>query len=264
MSACSGLWLIEVNDEAPPRTVQSVKSLRSHKLLPSLAGETLKDKETPAIQQSAVDAGESVDQGEGVYAPEHSRYDTDRLLRRLGELKKAATSTATSDTHRTKIIKAIKEVRRAVTNDEMQPGHLKKGKGKKRSGIDESNIVEGKRALKKSRTSPVDAIHESALEAATHPDGKSASANGGALLNSGPNLDRSLLVGKPCRRLIKGDVVSIETKMFHGDVPGSYWFWKSQSRAWKPFWQFWETLLNLKVGLVIRVAHGLQTSLKPL
>ena len=149
--------------------------------------------------------------------PEHARYDMDQFLQRLQKLQEEATKKAVSESKRSKIIKGIKDIRNAVAVNEIEPGQLKRGKGVKRSGISESNIVKGRRPRKQTKRDEV--IADSALEAAT-----SVPENAMVEL-SGKNNDvdnRSEFVGKPVRKLLKGDVVSIDTKQFDGDVPGSY------------------------------------------
>ena len=185
-----------------------MKSLKSHKLNENLISPS--QQHTSAIQQSAIKAGEP-DQGEGIHIPEHVHLDQDRFLQELELLSKSAAEK--DDTLRTKMINAIKEVRNAVMNNEMQEGHLKRGKKTKPSNICKTNIVMGKRSTK-------DVDLSLASEHLTKK--KCVDTSDEQLQNDEDVNDRGMMVGKPTRKLIKGDVVSTDPTRYDGDIPGSY------------------------------------------
>ena len=193
------------------QAVKSVKILRNHNVNANI----LEPKSLPTsqIQQSAMDAGE-IDQGECVHVPEHVNLDRDKFLQDLQRLQEEAVAKAANGSLRDRIIKSIKEVRTAVSDGEIVPKNLKRGKKPKSSGMSQGNVLKGKRARKNPK-------HDAAVDAAVDmevDDDASIEVEGGEAVLP----DRGLKVGTAVKKLIKGDVVSIETIRFDGDEPGSY------------------------------------------
>ena len=141
-SAVVETGLQEIAADFPLKSVQSIHSLRAHKLNTSIIDPV--QTPTSKIQQSAIDFGE-IDQGEGVHVPAHAVNDMDEFLLQLERLKDSATAKARTDSLRCKILKGIKDVRNAVTSEVNEPGALKIGKGVSKSGISKGNIIKGKR-----------------------------------------------------------------------------------------------------------------------
>ena len=214
--------LQEIGEDMTLHTVQSVKSLKGHNLNKQMVDP--QDEPTSVIQQSAIDTGVT-NQGEGIHTPEHVLVDVDKFLSDLEKMKADALKNAENDSLRTKIIKGIKEVAQAVKNVVLPEGLLKVGKRTKRSGIDAANVLKEKRASKKvmfnearneTRTFETGAsIDEDDAVQVDEDDGKSVEED-----HDLP--DRNMEVGKPSKKLIKGDVVSIDTTRFDEDSPGSY------------------------------------------
>jgi hypothetical protein len=111
-------------------------------------------------------------------------------------------------------------------NDEVAPGHLKRGKMKKKSDIDTSNILQAQRPRQRVRCDVNDESDQrTAGEEVSVGDvdmgvDVDTEIEGSELQCDQP--ERYIVTGKPCKKLIKGDIVSTLSKNFDGTVPGSY------------------------------------------
>ena len=220
--------LQEIGEDEPLQTVQSIKSLRGHNLNGQMTNPT--NKPTSVIQQSAIKTGET-NQGEGIHTPEHVHVDVDKFLKDLEIMKADALKTAKNDSMRTKIVKGIKEVAQAVRNDVMPEGALKVGKRTKRSGVSAANVLNKKRVRKKViinesanevHAPPAEGISDTQIEPVNHLSGQDDNPYEPVNQQEPHNVnDRGMEVGKPSRKLVKGDVVSIDTVRFD-ETPGSY------------------------------------------
>ena len=95
-----------------------------------------------------------------------------------------------------------------MSDGEIVPKNLKRGKKPKSSGMSQGNVLKGKRARKNPK-------HDAAVDAAVDmevDDDASIEVEGGEAVLP----DRGLKVGAAVKKLIKGDVVSIETIRFDG------------------------------------------------
>jgi hypothetical protein len=195
------------NNDGKLEAVTSIKSLRGHVLNDQLVNPQVKP--TANIQKSAMKSDPN--QGEGVHVPEHVRIDMDSFLKDLDRLKAEALKKTSEEGLRSKIIKSIQEVRKAVVNNEITEGHLKIGKKQKKSGIISENILTGKRKRKSvsfvDQASVAEVPSANELPASVHDDELP---------------DRGLLTGKAVKKLIPGDVVSCESVRFDGSIPGSF------------------------------------------
>ena len=205
--------------EKVPNKLQAVNSVKT--LRTNLNANLMEpgEKATSRIQQSALDANGEINQGESVHIPEHVNLDRDKFLKDLERLQEEALAKAASGSLRERIVKSLKEVRTAVTDGEIVPKSLKRGKKPKSSGMDRSNIVEGNRARKKTR---YDAAVDAAVDMEIDDDEGDVNPDVGLSADYDELPDRGLKVGSAVKKLIKGDVVSIETTRFDGEEPGSY------------------------------------------
>lgn len=194
--------ITEITNSDNLECVKSAKSLRAHNLNRALVEPV--HSTTSEIQQAAIDT-DITDPGEGVHIPEHMNYDLDTFMQHLTAIQREALNKTQPVALRDKIYNGIKDIKNAVLNNVKNPGELSKGKTKSTAGIDKSNIMDGQRSGRGARKP--DSTDETVV--AVPPKRK-------------PLTEMSRMVGATTRKLIKGDVVSIDNKMFDGDDPGSY------------------------------------------
>jgi hypothetical protein len=145
--------------------------------------------------------------GEGVVVPEHSSYNED-LAEGILALKQKAESTINDPNTRKKIIDSIENLLDASSNV-VSRNQLKKGK-KSKMNIDVANVIEGKRIRPE---------NAEAVVAKKRPREKHAEEGAESEPLKKKKKEKTLL---PKFGLKRGDAVSVSSKVFDGDNPGSF------------------------------------------
>jgi hypothetical protein len=185
--------------------VQSIKSVSSHSIpLPNTTA--YQSMRPPTILDASADT-QSPSLGEGLVVPEHSSYSGD-LAEGILALKQRAENTIRDPTVRRKVVDSITNLLDSSTNV-VPRNQLKKGKRSK-TNVNVSNVVEGKRVRLKSNDKMV-----SEKRARTEQDDDVA-----VVEPPKKKVKKKTLL--PKYGLKRGDAVSISSKVFDGDNPGSY------------------------------------------
>jgi hypothetical protein len=185
--------------------VQSIKSVSAQNIpVPNTtAHESMRPPTT--LDKSANTQSPSL--GEGLVVPEHSSYNED-LAEGILALKQKAESTIKDPNTRKKIIDSIKNLL-DVSYEVVPRNQLKKGK-KSKMNIDVANVIEGKRKR------PENADDVGANKRPRH---KHAKDGAGSEQLKKKKKEKTLL---PKFGLKRGDAVSVSSKVFDGDNPGSF------------------------------------------
>jgi hypothetical protein len=179
-------------DSVTPTHIQSTKSIYSHTIpVPNTSG-PIHLRAPTKLDDSA--QSQSPSQGEGVVSPEHLAYTND-LATGLKDLKQRVEKQVEDPGIRKKIIDSLTKASESVANV-IEQGQLKVGKGEKNK-ISTSNVVLGKRTRSK-----VDGLNES------EKPSKECERK------------RQKIYDKI--KFQPGDAVSVSSKIFDGDSPGSY------------------------------------------
>ena len=217
----------DVETIIPPH-VLSVKTLDDHKKLSFIN----KSEPNPTTQQVIQSAEEYSSQGvkhSSVHSPEHLLWDESRALHDLQALKEEAEKKISDPSLRYKIIETMVKLTKQLKMEGKFPdkNSLKKGKKKAKDRIDEINVVTGKRKSKNKTPIP----NTTPLKKTTTSATTSLSAK-----------KRKHRRKWNKKKLVKGMRVSVPTKIFDGDIPGS---WSSG----KP---------RLTYGIISKVEEGRQ------
>ena len=145
--------------------------------------------------------------GEGLVVPEHSSYEGN-LAEGILALKQKAESTINDPNTRKKIIDSIENLL-DVLSHVVPRNQLKKGKSVK-FNIDVANVLEGKRVKRKKAES---------VAAKKRTRDKHADDGAESEPIKKKQKEKNLL---PKFGLKRGDAVSVSSKVFDGDNPGSY------------------------------------------
>ena len=183
-----------------PKAAHSIKSMRAHNI-PSVLGE-LSDKLRPPTTLDASADTQSPDPGEGEYIPEHRSYSTkDQLTADILELRKKVEEGISEPSIRAKIVAGLKRAASA-SGGEIEKGELKRGKKKVKTkkakfdqeiNVDEANVIHGKRVRQ------VQPLMEPTISKKGLP-----------------------VKNKSRAEITVGDLVSTPSRMFDGEIPGSY------------------------------------------
>ena len=179
--------------------VQSIKSLREHKfLLPGRSG-----RATSSIEESAAMASSGEFGGEGLYVdPICNQSEFSRLTELIQNAKVAAESGLTKPNIRQSVLAKLDKLTSIVEGETVEKGQLKIGKRKKDGNVSRDNVVVGKRKRVKATTPtapPTRNVRKHSTDGCTKRKAK----------------------GKGTK-IKKGDLVSAESILFDGDVPGSF------------------------------------------
>ena len=214
-----------------PPHVTSVKILDNHKKLSFLN----KSEPNPTTQQIIQSAEEYSSQGvkhSSAHSPEHLLWDESRALQDLQALKEEAEKKISDPSLRNKLIEEMVKLTKQLKMEGKFPdkNSLKKGKKRSKGSIDEDNVVSGKRKSKKKTPIPN-----------SPPPKKDTSPTATHL----PSKKRKRHRKWNKKKLVKGMRVSVPTKIFDGDTPGS---WSSG----KP---------RLTYGIISKVEKGRQVEI---
>lgn len=217
----------DVETIIPPH-VLSVKTLDDHKKLSFIN----KSEPNPTTQQVIQSAEEYSSQGvkhNSVHSPEHLLWDESRALNDLQALKEEAEKKISDPSLRYKMIETIVKLTKQLKMEGKFPdkNSLKKGKKMAKDRIEEINVVTGKRKSKKKTPIPNSTPMKKTTTSAT------------TSLSAKKRKHRRKWNKK---KLVKGMRVSVPTKIFDGDIPGS---WSSG----KP---------RLTYGIISKVEEGRQ------
>jgi hypothetical protein len=190
-----------VNERTPTdkNMVQSIKTLRDHRLKPIGTSES----KSTALEESAM-FGNVDEVREGLFIDTVVFSDVDQLTKLIEE------DVSNGMSMRDSIIKAIRK-----TSQVKHGGDLAKGKAKReKSGLSEDNIIDSKRNRQKVRKY---------VRLPTHHDDIGPSINDPALKpQSRGSSKMETRIGKGKRVAKVGDLISVSSKLFDGDQPGSY------------------------------------------
>jgi hypothetical protein len=179
-------------ESVKPSHILSTKSMSSHTIpVPNTTG-PLQFRAPTKLDDSA--QSQSPSQGEGLVSPEHLVYESD-LATGLENLKQRVANEVADPGIRKKVIGALMKASNSMSHV-IERGQLKVGKGEK-TKICESNIVVGKRKRKKEESADV-----SVKPAKEHVTKKQKT------------YDKI--------KFQPGDAISVSSKIFDGDNPGSY------------------------------------------
>ena len=197
----------DVETIIPPH-VLSVKILDDHKKLSFINN----SEPNPTTQQVIQSAEEYSSQGvkhSSVHSPEHLLWDESRALHDLQALKEEAEKKISDPSLRYKIIETMVKLTKQLKMEGKFPdkNSLKKGKKKAKDRIDEVNVVTGKRKSK----------NKTPIPDTTPPKKTTTSAT--TSLSAKKRKHRRKWNKK---KLVKGMRVSVPTKIFDGDIPGSW------------------------------------------
>ena len=215
-----------------PPHVLSVKILDDHKKL-SFINNSEPNPTTPQIIQSAEEySSQGVKHSSSVHTPEHKLWDESRALHELEILKEEAKKKISDPSLRYKIIETMVKLTKQLKREGKYPDKnaLKKGKKRAKDRINDINLVAGKRKQKKKKPIPNSTQPLKTTSSSTAP-------------LSAKNRKRRRQWNK--KKLEKGMRVSVPTKIFDGDIPGS---WSSG----KP---------RLTFGIIRKVEEGKQVEI---
>jgi hypothetical protein len=185
--------------------VQSIKSVSAQNIpVPNTTAP--QSMRIPTILDDSANT-QSPSLGEGLVVPEHCSYEGD-LAEGILALKQKAESTINDPNARKKIIDSIENLLDASSHV-VPRNQLKKGK-KIKFNVDEANVVEGKRVTR----TKADSV---AAKKRTREDRADEGAESEPMKKK--QKDKILL---PRFGLKRGDAVSVSSKVFDGDKPGSF------------------------------------------
>ena len=209
MSKDQGVQNDEDNDEhTVPSHPPSVKSLDNHQKLSYLNN----PEPNPTTREIVKSAEQCSSQGvnhSSVHVPEHLQWDESRALNDLEALKAEAEKKIGNPSLRSQIVENIVKLTKQLEMEGKYPAKnaLKRGKKRSKDRIDQANVVTVKRKSKKKTP-----IQETTPQKKHE---KSASTP-----TSSKKRKRRRIWNK--KKLVKGVRVSVPTKIFDGDTPGSW------------------------------------------
>jgi hypothetical protein len=206
-SSSSGFASTMADRELPPATKNMVQSITSHREhLFDLPGSRVDAIPRTKLDDAAI-FGASVQGEEGLYVSECGQSTIEKVHQQIEQLKDATASTVESPSVRNQILTKLSQASDLLLGPAVQKGSLKIGKKTGRSGIDKSNIL-SHHVLRNEPSSLV---------------GESSSTSNEGTVSSVANSKTSGHNKKGAKKKIKkGDMISCDSAIFDGDVPGSY------------------------------------------